>query len=167
MAHAALQAKAESEAGWDTHSNMSGAAGGGSNASVRGASPPSHIRGSMSMGSLGQFSQAPLSPNMMAGMGMHGAPSSHLMYQQQQQSMAPASGRLPPFAPSLAMSQAMFQPSFYGYAGSALGVGGAYSGSTLGTGSNSAIGIGPGSGRHPGKRASTSVMGSASPRQHF
>lgn len=149
MAQAAYQAKAESEAGWDGASTMSGADSG-----RRSSQLPSyganrgHVSGSMSMGNLGAFSStAPMMPMGMPMMGYGGSMSpfagSHVHPPQavpssmsSQQGYGPARGvKLPPFAPSFAMSQPMFQPSAYAES------------AAFGTrsGPSSAIGVGMGS----------------------
>ncbi|KAK4058472.1 hypothetical protein OIO90_000633 [Microbotryomycetes sp. JL221] len=124
MAQAAMQAKAESEAGWDGSSQMSGSTS-NHRATRR------HIPGSMSMGNLAAFSSMPNTHPMMSMMGygagaaaanlsmygMHAPQAVPLSSYGQQQPMRGA--KLPPFAPTFAMSQPMYQPSMY--AGSSLG----------------------------------------------
>ncbi|KAM0788469.1 hypothetical protein ACM66B_001602 [Microbotryomycetes sp. NB124-2] len=117
MAQAAMQAKAESEAGWDGSSQMSG-----STAHAR-APPPGrrHVPGSMSMGQLSAFGAMPpmMVHNGMPSFGMH-APQAKPLQQQHDDRGTFRHAKLPPFAPSFAMSQPMFQPSMY--AGSSFGL---------------------------------------------
>ncbi|ORY74298.1 hypothetical protein BCR35DRAFT_142278 [Leucosporidium creatinivorum] len=131
MAQAAYQAKAESQAGWETGSNVSG-----SSSHVGG--PPQQRASVASFNSFGPGGGG-MSP--MMGMGMppmmgYGAPygamgmplhppqpvpaSPQSSYSTSSYQQMPRNARLPPFAPSFAMSQPMFQQSMY--AGSAIGM---------------------------------------------
>jgi hypothetical protein len=106
MAQAAMQAKVDSQAGWETGSNTSRGSV-GSNASggpgMYGGGPPSGGMYGNGMGMMGM-------PPMGMGMGMGGQLPPNGAYAYGGYGAMPPGSRLPPFAPSRATSQPFFQP---------------------------------------------------------
>ncbi|KAK4053438.1 hypothetical protein OIV83_001604 [Microbotryomycetes sp. JL201] len=148
MAQAAMQAKAESEAGWDGSSHMSGS-------TAQANRPPvgrRHVPGSMSMGQLSAFGAMPMMG--YSQFNMHAPQVTSLQQQHNDRASGFRNAKLPPFAPSFAMSQPMFQPSMY--AGSSFGP--STTGSAIGVGGRH--GSASSSPRHSlGNRVSSSALG--------